>query len=248
MFKKAKIKIIKKLKKLILEEQFLNLQRTTIELNNFQELKKVFGWKENPIIDRPDIYDFEYLEDINERRIRDAESLATVVRNINPKTILEIGTSNGMGTLLISANAPESKIYTINILPEEIQSGEGGKHVTLALEKENIGIAFRQRKIKNITQIYANTAKWEPDIGIIDIVFIDGCHDTEFVYNDTKKILKHLRKGSFIIWHDFNLNLVKKYPWINAVCLAIEMLINEGLLKGRIFNIKDSWVGIYRVE
>jgi hypothetical protein len=248
MLKKTKIKIVKKLKKLILDDQFLSLQRNTIELNNFQELKKVFGWKEDPIMDRPDIFDFEYIEDVNERRIRDAESLATVVRNINPKTILEIGTSNGMGTLLISANAPESKIYTVNILPEEIQSGEGGKLVTIALEKEKIGIAFRQRKIKNITQIYANTAKWEPDIGVIDIAFIDGCHDTEFVYSDTKKILKHLRKGSFIIWHDFNLNLVKKYAWINAVCLAIEILINEGLVTGRIYNIKDSWIGIYKVE
>ncbi|MCD4681016.1 MAG: hypothetical protein K8S00_11580, partial [Bacteroidales bacterium] len=49
---------------------FPNLQHSVIELNNYQELKKIFGWKNDPILDRPDIYNYEYIEDVNERRIR----------------------------------------------------------------------------------------------------------------------------------------------------------------------------------
>lgn len=236
-----------KLKKLISEDEFPNLQHSVIELNNFQELKKVFGWKEDPILDRPDIYDFKYVEDVNERRIRDAESLATVMRNVNPKNALEIGTSNGMGTVLMSVNAPNSKIFTVNIPPEEIISGEGGKFTTIALEREKIGLAYRDRKLQNITQIFANTAKWEPDIGNIDIAYIDGCHDSEFVYNDTKKIIKNMKSGSFILWHDFNLDLVENYDWIKAVCSGIENLYKNGLLHYKIFHIHDSWTAIYRV-
>lgn len=241
---KIKDRILDYLKKSSLN----NIEHSVVELNNFRELKKVFGWKDDPILDRPDIYDFDYIEDVNERRIRDAESLATVMRNAKPRVALEIGTSSGRATVLMSVNAPESAIYTVNIPPEEILSGEGGKLTTVALEKEKIGIAYKERNLTNITQIYANTAKWEPNIGNIDVAFIDGCHDADFVYNDTRKVLKHMKPGGFILWHDFNLELVKKYHWINSVCLGVEKLCRDGLIKGRILHIRDSWLGIYRVE
>lgn len=229
-------------------EAFPNLQTSLIELNNYQELKKVFGWTKDPIMDRTDIYDFDYVEDVNERRIRDAESLATVMHNADPGISLEIGTANGMATVLMSVNAPESRIYTVNISPEEIHAGRGGELTTVAMERENIGIAFRKRELANVTQILANTATWNPDFGTIDVAFIDGCHDTEFVYNDTRKILKHMKPGGYILWHDFNIDLVKKYHWINSVCLGVEKLFRDGLINGRIFHIRDSWVGIYRVS
>lgn len=233
--------------KIVSKDDFSNLDHSVIELNNFHELKKVFGWKEDPILDRPDIYDFDYIEDVNERRIRDTESLGTVMRNAKPKVALEIGTSSGMSTVLMSVNSPESRIYTVNIPPEEIVSGEGGKLTTIALEREKIGIAYKERKLTNITQIFANTAKWEPDIGTIDVAFIDGCHDSDFVYYDSRKVLKHMKSGGFILWHDFNPDLVKKYGWINSVCLGVERLCRDGLIKGRILHLRDSWVGIYRV-
>jgi predicted O-methyltransferase YrrM len=222
------------------------LKNNLIELNNYTELKKIFNWELDPLLDRPDIYDFDYVEDVNERRIRDAESLATVIRNARPEVALEIGTANGMGTLLMSVNAPDAQIFTVNISPEELRSGKGGKLTTVALQKEVIGEAFRERKRSNITQIFANTSTWTPDIGLIDVVFIDGCHDTNFVYNDTKKILRHMRPGGFIIWHDFNLALVDKYDWINSVCLGVEKLYVHKYLSGRIFQIKDSWTAVYK--
>lgn len=112
---------------------------------------------------------------------------------------------------------------------------------------EKIGLVDGERNLNNITQIYANTAEWEPDIGTIDVAFIDGCHDTEFVYNDTKKVLKYTKPGSFILWHDFNIDLIQKYDWIDSVCRGVEKLYQEGLIKGRIFHIRDSWVGVYHV-
>lgn len=242
------LELAKRIVHAVNRESLRNLDRSIIPLNNYHELQKVFGWTEEPILDRPDIYDFDYVEDVNERRIRDAESLATVMRNAKPAVALEIGTANGMATVLMSVNAPESRIYTVNIPPEEILAGEGGKLTTVAIEREKIGIAYRERNLGNITQIYANTANWQPDIGTIDVAFVDGCHDTEFVYNDTLKVLKHMRPGGFILWHDFNPDLVKKHGWINSVCLGVEKLYRDGLINGRIFHIRDSWVGIYRIS
>ncbi len=223
------------------------LEKQVIELNSFEELKKVFGWLHDPILDRPDIHDFDYVEDVNERRLRDAESLATVIRNVQPEVALEIGTADGMGTVLMSANAPSSSIYTVNISPDEILAGKGGRLTTVALEREKIGSAYRARELSNITQVYANTATWSPDIGTIDVAFIDGCHDTKFVYNDTRKVLRHMRPGGFVLWHDFNPLLSEKFPWIGSVCRGVDKLCRDGSICGRIFLIRDSWVGIYRV-
>ncbi|WP_110954072.1 class I SAM-dependent methyltransferase [Anaerosinus massiliensis] len=232
---------------LFARNELCNLQKNVIECNSFGEIKRVFKWEEDPVLDRPDIYDFDYIEDINERRIRDAEALAVVMKNVKPKIALEIGTANGMGTVLMAANAPETNIFTINIPPEEILSGAGGNLTTIALEKEKIGIEYKKQNLKNITQIYSNTATWEPNVGNIDVAFIDGCHDTKFVYNDTIKVLRNMKPGGFILWHDFNLELKDKFGWINEVCLAIEKLYKDGYLKGRILHLKDSWIGIYKV-
>jgi len=229
-------------------DKFVHLQHAVIKLNDVGELRKVFGWQLEPILDDPTIHDFDYIEDVNQRCIRDAECLGTVVRNVNPAVCLDIGTGCGHSAALMAVNAPQTQVHTVNIPPEEALSGEGGKLITDALQRKKIGSYYRDRNLANITQILANTAKWEPDIGTINVAFIDGCHDTEFVYNDTRKILKHVKPGSFVLWHDFNLELVYKYQWIRSVCLGVEKLFLDGLLSGRVFHVRDSWVGVYRVS
>lgn len=242
------IKVRSKVFKFLKIEEYPNLKKAVIELNNFGELKKLFGWNNNAVLNDQTIYEFGSIEDLNERRIRDAETLGTVCRNIATGTFLEIGTSTGHGTALMAANAPNAKIYTINIPPREAKTGEGGKYITHALEHEQIGLYYKKLGLKNVTQILANTATWTPDIGTIDVAFIDGCHDKEFVFNDTQKILEHMKPGSFILWHDFNPELAPKRRWIRSVCLGVEKLYDKGFLKGKIFHLRDSWMGIYRVE
>ncbi len=219
-----------------------------IELNNSLELCKVYGWKEEPLLEDQSIYQFDYVTDVNERRVRDAESIGTVIRNAVPRVCVDIGTAEGHSAALMAVNAPQAQIYTINIPPEEIDTGQGGKLTTIALERDRIGAYYRQRGLKNITQILANTASWQPDVGRVDVALVDGSHDTRFVYNDSLKILRCMQPGSFMLWHDFNLDLVEKYHWISAVCMGVERLWEDGLLNGQIFHIRDSWVGIYRVN
>jgi predicted O-methyltransferase YrrM len=241
---------IKEIVKFGLEgSRFTNINRNVLELNNVQELKKLFNWTEDGILAREDIHDFDYAEDLNERRVRDAEVLSTVLRNRNAEgtTVVEIGTSTGMATALMSVNAPKTRIYTVNIPPEEIISGEGGNFTTIALEKEKIGHVYKSKNLTNIEQIFANTKYWKPEIGKIDIAFIDGCHDTEFVINDTLKIIPFMKPGSLILWHDFNPELITKYDWIRDVCLGVEKLYTRGVLKNRVYHLKDSWIGVYKV-
>jgi len=227
--------------------EYRSLDRQVIELNSVTELMKVFGWKQDALMARPDIHDFQYVEDVNQRRVRDAETLGAVMRNTQPEVALEIGTSNGMGTVLMAVNAPAATLYTVNIPPEEVASGAGGSLTTNALSVDEIGKAYRDRGLTSVVQILANTATWEPDIGPIDVAFIDGCHDTDFVIRDTLKVLAHMRPGGFILWHDFNPALAKKFHWIASVCDGVERLCRKGAVQGRIFHLRDSWIGVYRV-
>lgn len=240
-------KLINKLLNKSSNTRFPYLEKHVIEINNYLELKKLFGWKNDPIIKQKSIFDFEYPEDLNERRIRDAESLGTVLRNINPNIVLEIGTSFGHGTAHIADNCPNSIIYTVNIPPDDYKEGEGGKHITHILESHQIGSYYRNQGYKNINQILANTKFWKPDIGTVDFAFIDGSHDFEFVVSDTLKILEISKPGTFILWHDFNPGLSAQYSWINNVLRAVNELYRMKKLNKNTYHLKDSWIGIYQV-
>lgn len=221
------------------------LDANVLEVRSLGHLMKAMGWTADPVIADRSLMEFHYLEDLNDRRLRDAEVIAAACCNGNPKIILEIGTAHGRTTALMAKNAPAATVYTVNIPPEEIH--EGGKNVTFALARTEIGSYYREQGCANITQILANTRDWEPEFGPIDVAYIDGCHDADFVYNDTRKVLSRCRPGSIILWHDFNPKLAKVYPWIGYVCQGVEMLFRDGVLRGKILCLQDSWVGLYQV-
>lgn len=252
MLEKIKLKLkdkfisfLKENKCLINKE--LSLFNNLVHLNSYNELKRLFKWTKDPILDETQVHLYLYTLDVNQRRLRDAESIMTICANITEGgSILEIGTADGVTTASIAINAPEAQVYTINIPPEEAETGQGGKLITGAFSRDIIGSYYREKNLKNITQIYANTLNWKPDIGMIDVAFIDGCHDYEFVINDTLKILPYISPNGFILWHDFNPDLALKHEWIGEVCRAVDWLQNNGHLPGEIYHVKDSWVGIWR--
>ena len=221
------------------------LRRNTLAVRDLAALKHAMNWTLDPYLDAPHLHQFQGLEDLNGRPLRDAQVIYTAARNANASTILEIGTAFGHTTAQLARHAPAATVYTVNIPPEEI--AQGGKTITYALSREQIGREYRNANCHNVQQILANTATWQPDVGEIDIAFIDGCHDTEFVYNDTRKVLEHARPGALILWHDFSLTAMHNFPWIKNVCLAVEQLYAEKRLVGPIFHLADSWVGLYRV-
>lgn len=227
--------------------EFDRLEGMVIEVGDIRELRKLFDWGREAVLDDPRLHDFDYPEDLNMRRLHDAEVIGTVMANARSDRALEIGTSEGRTTALMAANAPETEIHTINIPPEELARGEGGKLTTGALAVEQIGAYYREQGCQNVHQIFANTESWIPDVGPIGVAFIDGCHDAKFVYGDTVKVLSIAEPGAFILWHDFNPQLAKTYHWIYEVCVGIEELYRARKLSGPIYHLRDSWVGLYRV-
>lgn len=221
------------------------LRRHVLEVKDLHCLKLAMRWTDDPILGDPGNYLSSGLMNLNQRSLRDSEVLGAACRNCTGKTILEIGTAYGASTALMASNAPGATIHTVNMPPEE--SLDAGKYITYSLTRDQIGKVYREAGLTNVQQIYANTAHWEPDFGPIDMAFIDGCHDTRFVYEDTRKVLKKCRPGSLILWHDFNPALSHTYSHIGNVCRAVARLYADRLIRGKILHLRDSWVGLYCV-
>lgn len=222
------------------------LAANVLTVRSLKHLQIAMGWACEPILHDEQLRTFNSLCDLNERKLRDAEVIGSSCCNGDPKILLEIGTALGRTTALMAGNAPDGVVYTVNIPPEEITVG--GVHVTGAIPLDEIGRHYREASCTNVRQIYANTRDWEPDFGPIDVVFIDGCHDADFVYNDTRKVLRRCRPGSLVMWHDFAPELAQVYSWVGDVCRGVERLYADGLIRGRILHLQDSWVGLYRVQ
>jgi predicted O-methyltransferase YrrM len=233
-------------KRLLHGTVFPHLSANVLPVRNLRNLKAAMGWTEDPLLEGGHLAAFEHIGDLNERRLRDAEALGAACRNGDPRIILEIGTGSGLATALMSRNAPGAVIHTVNIPPDEI--GEGGKNVTYAPGIGDIGARYREAGCRNVRQILANTRDWEPDFGPIDVAFIDGCHDADFVYGDTRRILSRCRPGGLLLWHDFSPPLARAFHWIDDVCRGVERLYEEGLIEGPIYHLEDSFVGLHKIR
>lgn len=223
-----------------------DVTKRTRVVRDFDALCAVMGWSEQPILDVDEIDVFEGASDVNHRRLKDAQVIAAACRNASSPNILEIGTAFGATTAVMSANAPDGQVYTVNIPPESIP--EGGRFNTFdELDKLDVGRIYREKKCKNIEQIFANTATWKPDLPPLDVAFIDGCHDAEFVYGDTLKVLSCAKPGTVIIWHDYNPELARVYGHIGEVLTGIRWLIRKKKIRGIIYHLQDSFTGVYVV-
>ncbi len=138
--------------------------------------------------------------------------LSAIIKFINAKNILEIGTFDGKTALNIAVNTPEdAKITTVD-LPEnwdgkmEIKIPEIFNNVT---DSSITGIQFKNNKkySKKITSVYFDSAKLEYDKlnTPFDLVFIDGCHYYEYVKADSENAYKHTHHNGVIVWHDYGM-------------------------------------------
>lgn len=121
-------------------------------------------------------------------------SLAYIVRALRARRVFEFGTFIGRTTRMFAMNAPDAEIFTLD-LPEGILDKN------LAIGRDFIGTpeASRIHRLTGDTR----TFDYAPYHGTADFVWVDACHDYEFVVNDTAAALKVVRPGGWIGWHDY---------------------------------------------
>ncbi len=71
-----------------LGREFNLLERKVIEVENIHEMRKLFGWDREAVLDDSMLLEFNYPEDLNMRRLCDAEVIGTVMANTRPQRAL----------------------------------------------------------------------------------------------------------------------------------------------------------------
>lgn len=127
------------------------------------------------------------------RLLMELAGLAALVRGTRPRLIFEIGTFLGRTTRLLAANAPrECNVITLDLPRDRVS--------------HDVGEAFRGKpESDRITQLFADSRglDYSPWGGQCDFVWVDGCHDYEYVVSDTGNALFLCRPGGWIAWHDY---------------------------------------------
>ena len=162
--------------------------------------------------------------------------LACLVRHLQPKRLVEIGTAEGRTTLNLALHTPpEAEIFTLDLPPTHLSpvaSESGPNYRQLGIPEP--GCLFRDHPLSaKIRLILADSTQfdWSPFEGSVDFVFIDGAHDYESVRQDTENALRILRPGGVILWHDYGVadgvtlclnEQVKRLPlvWLKDTTLA----------------------------
>jgi predicted O-methyltransferase YrrM len=177
--------------------------------------------------------------------VEELECIAKIVKHNQPKTIFEIGTFDGRTTMNMAHNAPDSKIYTLDLPAKDIHKTEYRiKTADLRfIKKEVSGARFIGTKYeKQIEQIYADSASFDYSSmeNSIDLIFIDGSHAYDYVINDTKIAMKLLRNGKgTIIWHD--------YGWREVIQALNEFYQGDDRFKN-LKNIEGTTIAYLKID
>ena len=141
--------------------------------------------------------------------IEEVACLLAIVKFSGAKKIFEIGTFDGGTALNMAANtADDARIVTLDLPPD--WDGEFAANTPKALQnltnRRTVGQRFLHTpEEKKITQVFgdSSTIDWSTLGGPFDLVFIDGCHYSDYVAKDTENALKYVRTGGLILWHDY---------------------------------------------
>jgi len=170
--------------------------------------------------------------DVKVTRSMETHFLATLVKEVNPQAIFEIGTYNGFTTLHLAINSPEScKIFTLDLPPDynilKAKKLSYDDLLVIKLSQKTINQRFYKKHALEgkITELYGDSAtfNFSDYYGKMDVVFIDGNHSLEYVRSDTENAFKMLSPKGIIVWHDYDYiihkdvflflnDLAKKYP------------------------------------
>ena len=138
-------------------------------------------------------------------------ALAAICAAVQPKTILEIGTYLGVGTLCMALNsAPDCQIWTLD-LPDEMNRIdlhlEDSDRSLVQRSRNRVGLAYREHPVScRITELRSDSRRVNFKDHIhttIDLVLIDGGHTLELVKSDTEKAMQLIGPRSVVVWDDY---------------------------------------------
>lgn len=123
---------------------------------------------------------------------------------------LEIGVADGIHVIHISQSYcqhPESKIYCVDPWQDydEYPEYKGKQHVSWKTFNTNISKYKLQHKCVVNRGFSDKTVPTFEDT-FFDIIFVDGNHETEFVYKDGCMAFEKVKSGGYIVFDDYSIS------------------------------------------
>ena len=160
--------------------------------------------------------------------------LAMLSQLIRPATIVEFGTSLGIGTCLLHWLNPDARLITVDIADETFLPGD-----------RRVPIGYLA-KHQNIPCEYVQKPSFEYQIYDVDLCFIDADHTYESVLKDSERawLNRSMARPWAIAWHDYN----DRHPGVMAAVQEFCTAKNAIRHGGRLHTKSDSdtvWMDLW---
>ena len=148
------------------------------------------------------------------------EMLFRLIEKFKPKTILELGTSLGLGTLYLAKPNSKANIFTIEGCPETTRKATDN---------------FKECKAENINQIAGNINDKLPEflneIDTLDFVCFDGNHQKEATLNYFNQCLLKTHNDTIFYFDDIHWSKGMEEAWEKiksnkAVTLTVDLFFS----------------------
>jgi SAM-dependent methyltransferase len=132
--------------------------------------------------------------------------ILSIAKRRRCRRVFELGTFDGKTSANIAANlGDDAEILTIDLPADQLEDAAlpVGPNDQAFIAKGKIGGKINSPA--KVTQLYGDTARFDFTLwyGTCDLVFVDACHEYEYVLNDSKVALKLLAPGGGALWHDY---------------------------------------------
>lgn len=139
---------------------------------------------------------------IGERRWLPGEDIPEIIKDIKNPVGLEIGTAEGFTTEYLLETIPDLQLFGVDPYVEYID-WDGNMPQAEANYKSIQAIAEKYGERYNHFTTTSDRALTHFDDETLDFVFVDGLHTYDQVKKDIANYYPKIKKGGFIIGHDF---------------------------------------------
>jgi hypothetical protein len=218
-------------------EQWLEQARTLIPTVN---LNKVFPEE----LERGSIRLENFLGHWGNVLIEELCKICLIVKWLQPKRILEIGTYNGMTTLQMALNAPaDCTTYTLDLSSEQASKLELSRMDELIATQfkkrfqTTTGSYFANRNALNIVQLWGDSGTFDYSSieTPIDLIFIDAAHDYENKRKDSDTAFRILSPRGVILWHNYS----------DVLCPDVTKCLGELAQQKKLWHLRNTSLAVY---
>lgn len=172
--------------------------------------------------------------------IEDYNLKVSIASAFDPDSLLEIGTYLGWGAAAFKFVLPKCEIYTMN--PKVDKKSNNPIH------SELVGQVYRTKNL-DINQIWADSTRYDyTKLPNIDVAYIDGNHEYDFVFSDLRNVSKLQTKCILVDDYippknrfDHRLTFA---PWNESVVKATNRFLRESETAKEAYWIENSKLAV----